>query len=202
MSQNQLQAIREALKSMEEPIIFSLAERTGYKFYPENIQQFHNFWKEQREIISRLQIQSTNAVYCDFFHHAEDKLLSFYFSNFLPANSGTQKLSPASAFFKDLNVLLRISERMQLGIDVAKAKFQINPELYRKLATENNAEEINKLLTNNEVEQKILQRVGNAAQKFSSVNPLFNPQSVTSFFKDCIIPLTKEIELKYLLSCR
>lgn len=201
MPQSQLQAVREALKSMEEPIIFSLTERTRYKFYSENAQLFHFFWEEQREIRLRLQSHESSA-YRELFHRTEDKLLSFYFSNFLPANCGNAELTSSSVFFKDLNVLVQISERMQLGINVAKAKFQANPELYRKLAAVNNTDEINKQLTNNEVEQKILQRVGDTVENFAFVNPSFNPQAVTCFFKDCIIPLTKEIELEYLLSCR
>lgn len=202
MSQNQLQTIRETLKSMEEPIIFSLAERTRYKFYPENQQMFHNFWKEQNEIRAKLQTSQINADYTRIFCQAENKLLSFYFSNFLPVNCGSLELPTESAFFKDLNILFSISERMRLGINVAAAKFQANPKLYRKLTADNNIKEINKQLTNNEVEQKILQRVGETAKRFDFVNPLFNPQTVASFFKDCIIPLTKEIELEYLLSCK
>lgn len=202
MSQNQLQTIRETLKSMEEPIIFSLAERARYKFYPENQQIFHNFWKEQNEIRAKLQTSQINADYMRIFCQAENKLLSFYFSNFLPVSCGSLELPTESAFFKDLNILFNISERMRLGINVAVAKFQANPELYRKLAADNNIEEINKQLTNNEVEQKILQRVGETAKRFDFVNPLFSPQTAMSFFKDCIIPLTKEIELEYLLSCK
>lgn len=202
MPQNQLQAIRERLKSMEEPIIFSLAERTKYKSYPENMQMFHSFWKKQNKIKSKLRVSQPEAASRKIFHSVEVKLLSFYFSNFLPANCGSYELLTTSVFFKDLHILFQISERMQLGICVAKAKFQTNPELYRKLAAENNIEEINKQLTNNEIEQKILLRVEDKTKQFSFVNPLFNSQAAVSFFKDCIIPLTKEIELGYLLNCK
>lgn len=202
MSPNHLQTIRETLESLEEPIIFSLAERAKYTFHPENTQLFHRFWKKQNKIKSKLRAPQPEAAFYKLFHSVEAKLLSFYFLNFLPVNCGSYELSTASVFFKDLHVLFQISERMQLGICVAKAKFQTNPELYRTLAAENNSEEINKQLTNNEIEQKILLRVEDKTKRFNSVNPAFNPHAAVSFFKDCIIPLTKEIELEYLLSCK
>lgn len=197
MPQNQLQSIRETLKSMEEPIIFSLAERARYKFYPEDVQNFHIFWEKQNAIKSNLQTPQPKI-----FQSVEAKLLSFYFSDFLPVNCGSGELPTVSVFFKDLNILSHISQRMQLGICVAKAKFQTEPELYRKLAAENNIKEINKQLTNSEVEQKILLRVEEKTKQCGFVNPLFKPQAAVSFFKDCIIPLTKEIELEYLLDCK
>ena len=93
-------------------------------------------------------------------------------------------------------------ERIRIGIFVAQAKFDASPELYQKLANENNIQEINKQLTNIDVELKILDRIKEKACQLNFINPNFNPEIAVSFYKDCIIPLTKELELEYLLMCK
>ena len=99
-----------------------------------------------------------------------------------------------------MNLLSLVTERLFLGISVAQAKFQAKPELYKKLANDNDIKEINNQLTNAEVERKILIRIKEKTARFNFVNPDFNPEVAVSFYRDCIIPLTKEIELDYLLN--
>lgn len=52
-----------------------------------------------------------------------------------------------------------IPNRIHYGKFIAEAKFQEKPELYSQLIREKNSEEILRLLTNEEVEQRLLKRV-------------------------------------------
>ena len=197
MSQTLLMSIRDTLKLMEDSIIFTLIERSRYKSSHDNLDSFRKFWTEQSSLLLKFQ---ANKIESKIFSEIEEKLFSFYFTNILPANCKDKELSLTSIFMKDTNILFQVRERMLQGIMFAKAKFQSEPELYQKLAKENNKEEIMRKLTNSEVEEKILFRIEEKAKQLNFLNPDFNPEAAVVFYRDCIIPLTKEIELDYLLN--
>lgn len=199
MPQTRLMSIRETLRLMEDSIIFTLIERSRYKSSHDCLDLFRKFWNEQNSLVFKFQSSRAESK---IFSEIQEKLFSFYFTNILPANCKDKELPLTSVFLKDTNILFQVSERMQQGIFVAQAKFQSEPELYQKLAKENNEEEIMRKLTNSEVEEKILFRIEEKAKQLNFVNPDFNPEVAVSFYRDCIIPLTKEIELAYLLNCK
>ena len=199
MPQTRLMSIRETLRLMEDSIIFTLIERSRYKSSHDCLDLFRKFWNEQNSLVFKFQSSRTESK---IFSEIQEKLFSFYFTNILPANCKDKELPLTSIFLKDTNILFQVSERMQQGIFVAKAKFQSEPELYQKLAKENNKKEIMRKLTNSEVEEKILFRIEEKAKQLNFLNPDFNPEVAVSFYRDCIIPLTKEIELAYLLNCK
>ena len=196
MQQDRLVLIREKLEDMENPIIFALAERIIYRYDSVFMHKFKDFWKEYNKLKLKFFVKQ------ETFEDVEEKLFSFYFSKILFENCANKDLAESSILAKDLNLLSLVTERLLLGISVAQAKFQAKPELYKKLANDNDIKEINNQLTNAEVEQKILVRIKEKAARFNFVNPDFNPEVAVSFYRDCIIPLTKEIELAYLLNCK
>lgn len=196
MQQDRLVLIREKLENMENPIIFALAERIIYRYDSDFMYKFKDFWKEYNKLKLKFFVKQ------ETFEDVEEKLFSFYFSKILFENCANKDLAESSILAKDLNLLSLVTERLLLGISVAQAKFQSEPELYQKLAKENNKEEIMRKLTNSEVEEKILFRIEEKAKQLNFVNPDFNPEAAVSFYRDCIIPLTKEIELAYLLNCK
>jgi len=99
-----------------------------------------------------------------------------------------------------------ISRRIHFGaFYVAESKYKNNAEEYTKLITENNREGIIQLLTRKEVEQKILERVSQKvayAQKYinTQVRGRISEKAVLSFYRESIIPLTKEGEIQYLFN--
>jgi len=93
---------------------------------------------------------------------------------------------------------------------IAEAKFQEKPELYSKLIKERNRDEIMKLLTNKEVEHRLLRRVAIKASFYggditdSTATPQpsnykIQPQVVSDIYNQFIIPLTKDVEVEYLI---
>lgn len=194
MQQDRLVLIREKLENMENPIIFALAERIIYRYDSDFMYKFKDFWKEYNKLKLKFFVKQ------ETYEDVEEKLFSFYFSKILFENCANKDLAESSILAKDLNLLSLVTERLLLGISVAQAKFQAKPEIYKKLANDNDIKEINNQLTNAEVEQKILVRIKEKAARFNFVNPDFKPEVAVVFYRDCIIPLTKEIELDYLLN--
>jgi chorismate mutase len=78
-----------------------------------------------------------------------------------------------------------IQERIQLGELVAQSKF---PKIKDKM----NSENLMELITNSEVEEKIINRVKNKCNNEDFGNIL------SSLYKNYIIPKTKEIQIEYL----
>lgn len=194
MQQDRLVLIREKLEDMENPIIFALAERIIYRYDSVFMHKFKDFWKEYNKLKLKFFVKQ------ETYEDVEEKLFSFYFSKILFENCANKDLDVSSILAKDLNLLSLVTERLLLGISVAQAKFQSEPELYQKLAKENNKKEIMRKLTNSEVEEKILFRIEEKAKQLNFLNPDFKPEVAVVFYRDCIIPLTKEIELDYLLN--
>ncbi|RPJ03756.1 MAG: chorismate mutase [Spirochaetaceae bacterium] len=109
----------------------------------------------------------------------------------------------------DVYALQAISRRIHFGaLFVAESKYQDNPDLFRKMTNASDQTGIIKALTREEVERKIISRVREKMEIVqSTANPeirvLIDPDLVVRFYKDTVIPLTKEGELLYLLSrCR
>jgi len=99
--------------------------------------------------------------------------------------------------------------RTRVGIDVAQAKFSSEPFPYKRLASGDDSAAILALLTNEVVEATILARVRSSAKDYveahgvstkndaQSANDL--PTLVERFFKEVLIPLTKDLEVSVLL---
>jgi hypothetical protein len=124
MQQDRLVLIREKLENMENPIIFALAERIIYRYDSVFMHKFKDFWKEYNKLKLKFFVKQ------ETYEDVEEKLFSFYFSKILFENCANKDLAESSILAKDLNLLSLVTERLLLGISVAQAKFQSEPELY------------------------------------------------------------------------
>jgi chorismate mutase len=106
----------------------------------------------------------------------------------------------------DVFALQAIARRIHYGaLFVAESKYREKPEEYRALAAENKREEISSRLTRREVEERIIGRVKEkvaAAQATANtrVRVTVDPEALLRFYRDTVIPLTKEGEVRYLLN--
>ncbi|WP_319562768.1 chorismate mutase [Marispirochaeta sp.] len=88
---------------------------------------------------------------------------------------------------------------------VAESKYRKDPEVYGALIREGKAEEIGRKLTRPEVEERILERVRTKSRRLQEISDfslrrVLDPDAVTELYRNVIIPLTKEGEIRYLLS--
>ncbi|MCG8572990.1 MAG: chorismate mutase [Spirochaetes bacterium] len=114
-----------------------------------------------------------------------------------------------SSAVNDVNVLQAMSHRIHYGKLVAESKYQLQSEEIKKAVIENNKELIWKIITNVDVESRLLKRVGIKAGLYGQ-DPLSEkkeykilPETITLIYEKWIIPLTKEVEVSYLIErCR
>ncbi|ORZ03606.1 chorismate mutase [Syncephalastrum racemosum] len=114
-----------------------------------------------------------------------------------------------SSATRDIECLQALSRRIHYGKFVAESKFRSNPEEYIRLALANDREGINELLTNRLVEIKLLERLRRKALVYGQTldqaeegtsNLLRIPvQAVVELYERWVIPLTKEVEVDYLV---
>ena len=124
-----------------------------------------------------------------------------------------------SSVVADVACLQAISKRVHYGVFVAESKYRAQPEEYARLIQARDEAGIMKLLTNTPVEERILQRVRQKAAIFgqdvqvagvpvaASGAPQLSdsgafkvdPEAIVALYRDHIIPITKEVEVQYLL---
>lgn len=104
----------------------------------------------------------------------------------------------------DVEALRAISERIHFGaVYVAECKFQMEPDTYSLLIQDCDTAKLVEKLSRSEVEQAILRRVAWKMQQFQNganqkVRHVVDPEIIIAFYRDHIIPLTKNGELQYL----
>ena len=112
----------------------------------------------------------------------------------------------------DVMILQALSRRIHYGKFVAEAKFQAQTAEYTELIKARNADKIMELLTDRAVELKVLERVKLKAATFGqdlTAGPSNNdgdslvlrvsPEVVADLYEEWVMPLTKEVEVEYLL---
>ncbi|KAJ6585031.1 chorismate mutase [Mycena capillaripes] len=121
-----------------------------------------------------------------------------------------------SAATIDVEVLQSISKRVHYGKFVSESKFQENPAAFIPHILERNRAALDALITKPEVERKLLQRLQKKAATYAqdfapdgeikknvdgNVDVLgkIDVEGVVDLYESFIIPLTKEIEVDYLL---
>jgi chorismate mutase len=117
-----------------------------------------------------------------------------------------------SAATVDVEVLQAISKRVHYGKFVSESKFRQNPAAFIPNIQQGNAESLAALITNPEVERRLLIRLRKKAMLYAQDfendgEPLNNSTNKGKIDVDCvvdlyesyIIPLTKEVEVDYLL---
>ncbi|KAI9928152.1 hypothetical protein AWENTII_007846 [Aspergillus wentii] len=111
-----------------------------------------------------------------------------------------------SAATCDVNCLQALSRRIHFGKFVAESKFQSETEKFVKLIKAEDREGIDAAITNAAVEKKVLERLGLKAKTYGT-DPAFpeesgqkiNVDAVVAMYKECVIPLTKVVEVEYLM---
>jgi chorismate mutase len=104
----------------------------------------------------------------------------------------------------DVYALQAISRRIHYGaLYVAESKYRHDPGGCDRLLSRGDTEGLLQMLTRKEVEERILERVGEKvaraqAEVNRSVRRLIEPETVLAFYRDCIIPLTKKGEAAYI----
>jgi chorismate mutase len=109
-----------------------------------------------------------------------------------------------SSVLCDITAMQAISRRIHYGKFVAESKYLTDPETYKDLIYKNDAIGILQLLTNVEVEKNVLKRAYLKASTYGrditgtmegyKVDPIL----IVDIYRDMIIPLTKDIEVRYL----
>lgn len=139
------------------------------------------------------------------------KLMKVYQEQVVPhisAGSGDQMENLGSTAMSDIDALQALSRRIHFGMFVAEAKFRQDPDKYRALIKANDVDGIDAAITNKVVEEKILVRLlekGKAygtdpSLKFSQhIQAKVRAETIVRMYKEYVIPLTKEIEVAYLL---
>jgi chorismate mutase len=106
-----------------------------------------------------------------------------------------------SSVLCDITALQALSRRIHYGKFVAESKFLKDPDTYTRLAHENNVTGIVDLLTNVEVEKRVLRRAfvkaSTYGQDITGLTEGFKvePMLLADIYRDMIIPLTKDVEV-------
>lgn len=107
----------------------------------------------------------------------------------------------------DASCLQALSKRIHYGKFIAEAKCQEDDQTYRQLAFKRDRTSILELLTNSPVERDLLKRVENKARNYGSditnegARDVYKvePALMADVYRDFIIPLTKEVEVDYVI---
>lgn len=141
------------------------------------------------------------------------EILEVYFKSLLPrlVKDGDDG-NCGSAAVCDTICLQALSKRIHYGKYVAEAKFRASPEVYTAAIASQDGHELMKLLTYEAVEAAVKKRVEMKAKTFGlqvPVNPDYatesdpaykiKPSLVADLYGDWIMPLTKEVQVAYLL---
>lgn len=137
-----------------------------------------------------------------------DKIKEIYASKIVPLISkgdGDDPLNYGSVVTADIDCLQSLSKRIHFGKFVAEAKFRANEKLYTELIRKRDIQGLIDSITNTEVEEKILARLTRKAEVYG-VDPMgdnsqrkITPEYLVRIYKNVVIPITKEVEVEYLL---
>ncbi|KAG9253394.1 chorismate mutase [Emericellopsis atlantica] len=193
LEQEKLQSLIRRFESPDE-----------YPFFPDAVQ------KPILKPLNYPKILYTNSV------NVNDKIKSFYIEKFLPAvtpdfgreDRGEAEENYGSTATCDIACLQALSRRIHFGKFVAESKFRSDEEKYTRLIKAEDREAIGEAITNTAVEKTVLERLRLKAQTYGTDpgNPQgskgvskINVDAVVSMYKDFVIPLTKEVEVEYLM---
>eukprot|EP00669_Euglena_mutabilis_P007707 TRINITY_DN2937_c0_g1_i1.p1 TRINITY_DN2937_c0_g1~~TRINITY_DN2937_c0_g1_i1.p1 ORF type:complete len:459 (-),score=188.23 TRINITY_DN2937_c0_g1_i1:13-1389(-) len=138
-----------------------------------------------------------------------DQVKAVYLHRILPqiCRPQTEPNSYGSTGVADIAVLQALSKRVHYGKFIAESKFQADPETYTALIRANDTAGIMARLTDSAQEERVLQRVEMKASLFGSdittagPRPEYKvqPAAIQALYRDYVIPLTKDVEVAYLL---
>ncbi|CAN9113824.1 unnamed protein product [Alternaria alternata] len=142
------------------------------------------------------------------------QLKDCYIKHILPAacaptdreDRGESQENYGSSATCDVMTIQSLSRRIHFGKFVAEAKFQQETERFVKLIKDEDRKGIDEAITNAAVEKKVLERLRLKAKTYGTDPDLgangsskVNADAVVGMYKDWVIPLTKEVEVEYLM---
>ncbi|KAH3905191.1 chorismate mutase [Parastagonospora nodorum] len=142
------------------------------------------------------------------------KLKDCYINHILPAaclqkaggDKGESQENYGSAATCDVLTIQSLSRRIHFGKFVAESKFRTETERFVKLIKAEDRQGIDEAITNAAVEKKVLERLRLKANTYGTDpdsgadgSSKVNADAVVAMYKDWVIPLTKEVEVEYLM---
>jgi len=142
------------------------------------------------------------------------KLKDSYTSEILPAactyvgreDRGEAPENYGSAATADVNLLQALSRRIHFGKFVAESKFRKETERFVQMIKSEDRKGIDEAITDSKVEQKVLERLRLKAKTYGTDPSVtaedqgkINVEAVVAMYKDHVIPMTKEVEVEYLM---
>ncbi|KAH8894089.1 chorismate mutase [Thozetella sp. PMI_491] len=176
-----------------------------YPFFPDGL---------QKPIIKALEyppILYPNDV------NVNDRIKKFYTEKFLPAvcpnfgrdDRGVSQENYGSTATCDIACLQALSRRIHFGKFVAESKFRSETEKFTALIKAEDREGLGDAITNKAVEKKVLERLRLKALTYGRDPSVpadqddapgkINVDAVVSMYEDFVIPLTKDVEVEYLM---
>lgn len=194
-----------ALRDMEQTMgrLRRYTSPDEHAFYPEDLPAL---------VLPPMTFQPVLASYSPTIN-INSRILSVYVEHVLPdiTVSGDDN-NYGSSCMLDVTLLQALSKRIHYGMFVAEAKFREKPAEYTELIKARNEQGIMDLLTDVAVEERVIQRVMLKATTFGqdivlSTDPAtqndtklkISPKAVGDLYRDWVMPLTKDVELEYLL---
>lgn len=158
-------------------------------------------------VLPPLEFPSVLAPFSDEINY-NPQIMRMYLEEVIPAvtRNGSDNNHGSSCLI-DVTLLQALSKRIHYGKFVAEAKFLAQTEEYTGLIRTKDADGIMALLTDLPQEERVIERVRRKAGVFgqdvgaSADNPVHkvDPEAVASLYKDWLMPLTKDVEVDYLL---
>jgi len=161
-------------------------------------------------VLPPLQFPDVLAPYSDSIDY-NPKIMQMYLHKVIPSiTQPGDDNNYGSTCLLDVNLLQSLSKRIHYGKFVAEAKFLAQTEEYTKLIKAQDADGIMALLTDLPQEKRVIDRVRRKASVFGQdmdahiddpddIILKVNPSAVADLYKNHIMPLTKDVEVDYLL---
>ncbi|KAI9741451.1 MAG: chorismate mutase aro7 [Claussenomyces sp. TS43310] len=145
--------------------------------------------------------------------NVNEEIKKSYIEHFLPAacpdfgrkDRGEAQENYGSSAVCDIACLQALSRRIHFGKLVAESKFRSEKEKFTRLIQDKDTGGIAKAITNDAVEQQVLERLRLKARTYGtdpcveSHGGKINVEAVVTMYRDCVIPLTKVVEVDYLM---
>jgi chorismate mutase len=146
------------------------------------------------------------------------QIYSSYINDILPRitqnlpDKGESAENYGSCSVRDVECLQSLSRRIHFGKFVAEVKFQSEPERMTELIQKRDAKGLDDAITNAAVERQVLERLATKARTYgrdpsaganepsSKEADKVDVDAVVAIYRDIVIPLTKEVEVEYLLA--
>lgn len=109
----------------------------------------------------------------------------------------------------DVNCLQALSKRIHYGKFVAESKYRADPVSFAESLKNSDKESLRRIITDPETEEQVLKRVArkagaygrdlNGEEKKPEMSIGIQPEKAAQIYRDWLIPMTKDVEVAYLL---